>query len=267
MKKMISVLGMSILLTGCMSKDQVKTTVKELIKEDPNLVADAIKAHPAEIMMALQQAAGEAKQAMAKKRQEQEEKELMDSVENPLKPEIRADEAIRGTKGGKITLVEYSDFQCPYCTKGYTDVVVPLLNKYKGQVQFVYKHLPLSFHREARLAAQYYEALRIQKPELAIKFHDELFKQASQSKLRQHRDKFLDKVAKTLGANMKKLKKDVKSKEVDARISADEAEARKFNIQGTPGFIINGVPVRGAYPLSHFEKILGMLKEKGKLNL
>lgn len=263
MKKILTLVVATILVTSCVSDKQIK----EAILKDPNLIADAIKKHPAEVMQALQIAAKDAREVLAKRREEDEKKKLMDSIDKPMKPEIRKDEAIRGTKGAPIVLVEYSDFQCPYCTKGFTDVVQPLLDKYKGKVSFVYKHLPLSFHKEARMASAYYEGMRLQSDDLAFKFHDALFKQDAQQKLRQYREKYLKKLAKGLGADMKKLAKDVKSKEVDARIRADEAEARKFGIQGTPGFLLNGVPVRGAYPLSYFENILGLLKEKGKLKL
>ncbi len=263
MKKVLGIVMSLVLLASCVGKEEIK----KALKEDPTILAEAIKAHPAEVMEALQSAAQNAKEAMAKKREEEENKKLHAFVENPLKPQIREDEAIRGTKGGVITLVEYSDFQCPYCTRGFDNVVKPMLEKYKGKVQFIYKHLPLSFHSEARIAAEYYEALRIQKNELAFKFHDELFTQEGQTKLRQYKEKYLKQLAKKLGANMSKLAKDVKSKEVVERVKADENEARQFEIQGTPGFVINGVPVKGAYPLSHFEMILDLLKEKGKLTL
>lgn len=263
MKKSLGILLSLVLLASCVGKEEIK----KALKEDPTILAEAIKAHPAEVMEALQSAAQNAKEAMAKKREEEENKKLLEFVETPLKPVIRNDETIRGTKGGAITLVEYSDFQCPYCTRGTDNVVKPMLEKYKGQIQFIYKHLPLSFHSEARIAAAYYEAIRLQDEKKAFKFHDELFTQDGQTKLRQYKEKYLQQAAKKVGANMTKLAKDVKSDAVEKRIAQDEAEARKFDIQGTPGFIINGVPVKGAYPLSHFEMILGLLKEKGKLEL
>ncbi|WP_412463425.1 DsbA family protein [Halobacteriovorax sp. RT-2-6] len=263
MKKALGIVMSLVLLASCVGKDEIK----KALKDDPTILAEAIKANPAEVMEALQVAAQNAKEAMAKKREEEENKKLHEFIENPLKPEIRSDESVRGTKGGIITLVEYSDFQCPYCTRGFDNVVKPMLDKYKGKVQFVYKHLPLSFHSEARIAAAYYEAVRLQSEEKAFKFHDILFTQEGQQKLRNLKEKYLKKTAKDLGVNMTKLAKDVKSDAVEKRIAQDEAEARKFDIQGTPGFVINGVPVKGAYPLSHFEMILGLLKEKGKLDI
>ena len=66
---------------------------------------------------------------------------------------------------------------------------------------------------------------------------------------------------------MAKLQKDVKSKAVQERIDADLKEAAKFGMQGTPGFILNGVPVKGAYPTSHFVSIVEELKKRGKVKL
>ncbi len=267
MKKLLGLALVSTLLVSCVSDKQISEAVKKALKEDKTLLADAIKANPAEVMGAIQEAATNAREVMAKKREEEEQKKLVEFVDKPLKPTITDADAVRGTKNAPIVLVEYSDFQCPYCTRGFEVVVKGLLEKYKGKVSFIYKHLPLSFHAEAKIASQYYEGLRIQKPQLAFDFHDALFTQEAQGKLKTGKEGYLKKLAKSLGADMKKLAKDVNSKAVLDKIAADEAEARKFGIQGTPGFVINGVPVKGAYPLEHFEKIIAMLKEKGKLKI
>ena len=66
---------------------------------------------------------------------------------------------------------------------------------------------------------------------------------------------------------MKKLAKDIKSKKVKDRIQQDLDEAKKFGFNGTPGFLINGVPVRGAYPPSHFDGIIDELVKRGKVKL
>lgn len=253
-----------LFVSSCMSEKQVGEKVREAIKKDPSIITDAIKENPADFIMAFQNAAKNAQAEMAKKREEDEAKKLEESFDNPLVPEIRDDEAIRGTKGAPITLVEYSDFECPFCTRGY-NTVQELMKKYEGKIQFVYKHLPLSFHRQAMIASQYYEAIRLQSNEKAFKFHDRVF--AEQKKLGSSGEKFLKKIAKDVGANMSKLKKDVNSQAVLDRIEADQKEAAKFGMQGTPGFLINGVPVKGAYPTSHFVDIVNKLKEKGKIKL
>src|SRR5690606_20546936 len=151
----------------------------------------------------------------------------------PLVAEIRADESFRGNKDAPITLVEYSDFECPFCARGF-NTVMELMNKYKGKIRFVYKHLPLSFHPQAMPASQYYEAIRLQNEEKAFKFHDEIYQ--NQRGL-QSGEKFLKDIAKKVGADMGRLAKDVNSEAVKKRIEADIEEANKFGFQGTPGFL------------------------------
>ena len=79
-----------------------------------------------------------------------------------------------GDKKAPITIVEYSDFQCGFCKRAGEQSVKQVLDQYKGKVRVLYKHLPLDFHKQAMIAAQYYEAVAKwikQKPELSmIKF-------------------------------------------------------------------------------------------------
>jgi protein-disulfide isomerase len=256
----VSIVFVALLgLTSCVSDKQIV----EALKKNPKALFQIIEENPADFMEAVQKAAKAAQGEMAKRRESDEAKKFEQAFEKPLMPEIRKDESFRGSKDGPITLVEYSDFQCPFCVRGF-QTVQQLMKKYPGKVRFVYKHLPLSFHKEALPAAHYYEAIRIQNEEKAFKFHDQLF--AKQRQIAKGAP-FLKKVAKKLGVNMKQLAKDVKSKAVVDRVAEDIKEAAKFGFQGTPGFLLNGIPVRGAYPVDHFEKIIAKLKEKGKLKL
>jgi protein-disulfide isomerase len=252
-----------VLLASCMTDDQLKEKMTKIIKENPSIVLESIKANPAEYLMTFQEAAKGAQKDMAAIRAKKEQADLEKTYDNPLTPVVRKDELIRGPKNAPLTLIEYSDFECPFCKRGY-NTVMELMKKYGNNIRFIYKHLPLSFHKQARIASQYYEALRLQKGEYAFKFHDELYK--NQAKLKQG-EKFLSKIAKDIGADMARLKKDIKSKEVLDRIEQDEKEAASFGMQGTPGFVLNGVPVKGAYPASHFETIVEELKKRGKIKL
>lgn len=259
----VLLLMLTMIFVSCKSDEQLKKQIIKVLNENPDLLTQSIDKNPAKFMTAIQKAAKVAQQEMAKKREDDEKVKFEEALDKPLVPEIRSDESIRGTKGGPIILVEYSDFQCPYCTRGY-ETVLKIMDKYKGKVQFIYKHLPLSFHQQAMIASQYYEGIRLQDEKKAFMFHDEVFK--NQAKLRIG-ESFLKKIAKKVGANMAKLAKDHKSKAVIARIESDKREAAKFGMQGTPGFLLNGVPVRGAYPLDHFVGIIEKLKAKGKLKL
>ncbi len=250
-------------LSGCVSKSQLKKDMAEVMKEDPDILIKAIEANPAKFVEAITKAAKNAQQELARKRQEEEQKKLEETYENPLKPNISASRGVRGSKDAPIVLVEYSDFECPYCTRGYK-TVNDLLEKYGKNIKFVYKHLPLDFHPAAMPAAAYFEAINLQSSKKAYEFHDAIFNE--QRKLKKG-TKFLDSVAKKLNVDMARLKKDIKSQKVKDIIEADIKEANSFGIRGTPGFLLNGVPVKGAYPTSHFIGIVDELKKRGKLNL
>ncbi len=240
-----------------------KKQIGELLKKNPELVTDVIKEHPAQFIEALNAAVKDAQSSQRKKQEEEEKKKFEESFNNPLKPELSDNMVTWGPKDAELVLVEYSDFECPFCSRGY-QTVQQLMKKYDGKIKFVYKHLPLSFHPNAMPAAQYYEALALQSHEKAQKFHDELFDNFSKIK---NGESFFKSVAKKLGADMGKLATDLKSETVKARIDADMAEAKKYGIQGTPGFVFNGIPVKGAYPASHFDMIVEELKKRGKVNL
>jgi protein-disulfide isomerase len=259
MKTSILLVGALLLASACTSKDELK----KIIKENPEIITEAIVANPEKFIDALNSAVKVAQEGQGKKREEEEKKALEESFDKPLAAEIPADESFRGTADAPITLIEYSDFECPFCSRGY-NTVMELMAKYKGKIRFAYKHLPLSFHPQAMPAAQYYEAILLQSPEKAWEFHDEIYK--NQRKL-QNGEAFFKELAKKLKVDMVKLAKDVKSEAVQKHIDADIAEAGKFGLQGTPGFLLNGIPVKGAYPASHFDTLIEELKKRGKITL
>lgn len=258
MKSMILLAVALVMATACTSKDDLK----KMMKENPEIITEAIEANPNKFIDALNNAVKAAQEGEGKRREEEEKKSLEESFNNPLQADLSGYE-FRGTKDAPITLVEYSDFECPFCSRGF-GTVMELMKKYEGKIRFAYKHLPLSFHPQAMPAAQYYEALRLQSPEKAWKFHDAVY---SNQRALQNGEKFLEAEAKKVGADMGKLKKDIKSEAVQKRIDADMAEAAKFGFQGTPGFLLNGIPVKGAYPTSHFDGLIEELKKRGKITL
>jgi protein-disulfide isomerase len=260
MKRTIFFLAVIVLAAACTTS---KDDLKKMLKENPDIITEAIEANPTKFIDALNNAVKIAQEGEGKRREEEEKKALEESFNNPLQPNVRADESFRGDKNAPITLVEYSDFECPFCSRGF-NTVMELMNKYKGKIRFVYKHLPLSFHPQAMPASQYYEAIRLQSEEKAWQFHDAIYKN---QRALQNGEKFLEAEAKKLKIDMARLKNDIKSEAVQARIDADIAEAGKFGFQGTPGFILNGIPVKGAYPTSHFEGLIEELKKRGKISI
>ena len=252
------------LLASCSTERNFKRDLEKTLLENPDVLMNVIEKNPEKFVSALQNAVQASQQNAAKMREIEEQKKLQEAFDNPLAPNITKEDVIVGPKDAPITLVEFSDFECPFCKRGY-QTVQELQKKYKGKIRFIYKHLPLSFHRQAMIASQYYEAIRLQGNELATKFHDLVFE--NKSSLSSGGTKFLDKMAKDAGANLTKLKKDLEAEIVKNKIQDDMLEASKFGMQGTPGFIINGVPVKGAYPASHFVQIVEELKKRDKLKL
>jgi protein-disulfide isomerase len=260
MKRLLGLMILAALTVGCTSKE----SLKKMLSEDPSILSEAIEKNPSQILESLNKAVRKAQEGEMKKRDEEEKKQLENAYANPLKPTIRNDDPIRGVKGAPLTLVEYSDFQCPYCSRAY-GMVTELMEKYKGKIQFIHKHLPLQNHDQAMITAVYFEAIAAQDPEKAYKFHDKIY--ADQSKLR-NGEKYLKEVAKAVGADVDKLDKETKPGSVAfKRVEEDKAEAEKFGFEGTPGFILNGIPVRGAFPIDHFVGIIEELKKRGKVSL
>lgn len=265
MKKISIFLVLGALAFGCTSEkkmqEMIQAEVKKQLESNPSLLTDSINNNPVEFAEAMRGAISKAQGTMKKRQAQDEAKKLEEKFDNPLVPTIRKDEMIRGNKNAALTLVEYSDYECPFCSRGF-ETVMQLLEKYGDNIRFVYKHLPLSFHKNAMIASRYHEALRLQDEKKAWKFHDAIFK--NQSKIK-NGEAYLKKLAKSTGADMKRLAKDVKSDAVDKRIKEDMKEAASFGMQGTPGFLLNGIPVKGAYPASYFHGIVEKLKKKGKV--
>jgi protein-disulfide isomerase len=224
-----------------------------ILRNNPDVLIEAIKANRKAIFDIINQTGLEEQARMRRQDEEAAQKAYEATFTNPLKPAIDAKTRIRGAIDAKYTLVEYADFQCPYCAAGY-QTVAELRKQHGNDMRFIFKHLPLPFHPEAMPAAQWLEAVAIQSPEKAWQFHDILF--ASQDKLG---IEFYRKTAMDLGVDVKKCEQDAASQAVKDRIAADIAEAQKFGFEGTPGFLLNGVPVKGAYPLAYFEDVIKKL--------
>lgn len=227
--------------------------LKEAVEKDPSIVFVAIEKHPDQFIEVVMKAQQEAQKVAASKAQDEEKKQRDEEFANPLKPVIEEDRVVFGNKTAAITIVEFSDFQCPFCSKGY-QTMKQVKQEYGDKVRIVFKHLPLDFHPLAMPAARYFEALGMQGAEKAEKFHDAIFE--NQNALKEKGEKLFPELAKKVGADMKKLDADLKSEKVQKRIDADMEEARKFNMSGTPGFIVNGVSLRGAYPFPAFKEVI-----------
>lgn len=199
----------------------------------------------------------ERQKEMQKKQQEEQMKQARQEVENSLKNPVKIDAGSSPSKGpasAKVTIIEFSDFQCPYCKKGFENME-EVVKMYPKDVRLVFKNLPLDFHEKALPAAK--AAMAANKQGKFWQMHDAFFQ--NQGKLG---DDFFLEQAKTLGLDVEKFKTDMNSEEVMKQINDDKALAAQNQIQGTPGFFVNGVPVKGAYPPEHFKMIIDKLLGK-----
>lgn len=249
-KLVASLAALSFAVTACAPSAK---QLKEAVEKDPSIVFSAIEKHPDKFIEVVMKAQQDAQKVSAEKAQEDEKKQRDEEFANPLKPEISDTRVIFGNKAAPITIVEFSDFQCPYCSRGY-QTIQQVRKEYGDKVRVVFKHLPLDFHPLAMPAAKYFEAIAQQSPEKAEKFHDTIFE--NQNMLKDKGEKYFAEVAKKVGADVKKLEIALKDEKIQKQIEADMEEAKKFNMSGTPGFVINGVTLRGAYPFPAFKEII-----------
>ena len=239
-------------LAGCKA---TKEELTKLMQENPEILFSVIEKHPDKFLEVVNKAAKEAQQRSAKREKDQEGQKRDEEFAKPKKPEMQTWRAVLGDKSAPITVVEYSDFQCPFCKRG-ADTMKELLKVYPKKVKLVFKHLPLDFHPAAMPASQIFEAINMQDAGKAYKFKDLVFNNQGELRASDNGVGWMLKQAKKVGANVSKVKKDMKSDEVKKRISADVSEANKYGFRGTPGYLINGVSLRGAYPLPEFKKIV-----------
>jgi protein-disulfide isomerase len=154
----------------------------------------------------------------------------------------------RGPKTAKVTIIQFSDFQCPFCSR-VEPTISDLEKEYGKDIRVVWKNNPLPFHQNAMPAAKASVAAAAQGK--FWEFHDKLF--ADQAHLD---DATYEKYAKELGLNMAKFKAAMADPKTDADIKADMALAEKLGSRGTPGFFINGRPLRGAQPKESFKTVI-----------
>lgn len=223
----------------------IKALVEETLRQHPDLILRALAQNPAMIADLVERGT-EIRKAKLEEAQWQAE------MANPKVALVAEDRPIRGARNAPITVVEYSDFECPYC-RAVSPTLQEVLVAYGDKVRLVYKHNPLSFHATAEPAARYFEAIALQNEEEAWRFHDLVFQQ--QRNLSRGIEA-VQEIAETLNVDHAQLERDLQSNAVTQRIAADRAEAERFGFDGTPAFVINGVSLVGNHPKRDFDRII-----------
>ena len=155
-----------------------------------------------------------------------------------------------GPKDSSVTIVEFSDFQCPFCSRA-AETVTQLKKKYGSKVKFAFRHFPLPMHKDARPAAEASMCVNEQGADKFWKFHDAAFK--AQDKLDAAG---LEAAAKVAGADLKKFKDCVASKKFAAQVDEDTKYGEKIGVRSTPTFFVNGQMLAGALPIDQFSETI-----------
>jgi protein-disulfide isomerase len=151
---------------------------------------------------------------------------------------LRPDDPARGKDDARITIVEFSDFQCPYCARALP-AVKAVEEEFAGRVRVVWKHLPLAMHSNAMPAALAAEAARQQGK--FWEMHDRLF--AGQQALS---DAAYAEHAKALGLDVARFEAARKDPATRARVEEDAKAAARAGVNGTPTFVVDGEAVVGS---------------------
>ena len=166
-------------------------------------------------------------------------------------PRVKVDTAgrpTRGPAGAPIEIVEFSDFQCPFCLSAFP-TVNQVLETYGDKIRFVYRHYPLPNHPNARPAAEA-SACAAQQNKF-WEYHDRLFGtpgKLSPADLKQH--------AAALGLDTAAFNACVDDRTFQQDVEADIAAGNAVGVNGTPAFFINGRPLKGAQPFDVFKRVI-----------
>ena len=183
-----------------------------------------------------------------------QEEDVNQPAPTPSKTEIAITDSdhIRGNKNASVNIIEFSDFQCPYCSS-FHKTMQQVMKNYPDDVKWVYKHFPLdSIHPYARKAAEASECAAEQ--DKFWEYADKLFD--NQSSINQN---YFSKAAGEIGLNTNQFDKCLDSGKYKSRVDADYQQGIKAGVRGTPGNFINGQSVPGALPYEQMESIIDNL--------
>jgi protein-disulfide isomerase len=210
-------------------------------------VLEIIRKHPEVIL--------ESVQAYQRQQQEQQRQAQQAFIQNmKTNPQaVIGQSPTTGAKNGKVVLVEFSDFQCPYCGAAH-ETLKQFMAKHQDDVTLVYKHFPLtSIHAEALPAAK--AAWAAGQQGKFWEYHDVLFTQQKNLS-----EAFYQETARNLGLDLQRFNRDRASKAAEAAIAQDVQMAEKLGVDGTPFFVMNGAVLSGSVELSELEATLAKIK-------
>lgn len=166
------------------------------------------------------------------------------------------DDAFKGPADAAVVIVEFSDFQCPYCGRWWEQTLPKILEAYPTEVKFVYRDFPI-FGEESLRAAQATECAEEQSPDKFWQMHDRLFIRLITGDTTPLSQETLVSYAEELGLDTRDFAECLSSQRYRDEVERDYQAAVTYGLRGTPGFIINGVVYAiGAQPFEVFDQII-----------
>jgi len=173
-----------------------------------------------------------------------------------------ADHATIGPDNAPVTIVEFADFECPYCARAYNEIETLVNTTYKDKVRLIWKNFPLPAHTWAMQAAIAAECARQQNPAALFDFARGFYRDQSDitpQNLREH----IDQYGAASKLDMKALNACLLSDDTEKKIAIDKADGDLIHVQSTPTFLVNGVMVVGLPTSNVFDFVItSQLKEK-----
>lgn len=186
------------------------------------------------------------------------------------------DDPVLGDKNAPLTIVEFSDYECPFCKRSFGELLPELQKNYihTGKLKLVYRDFPLSFHANAHKEAEAAECARSQGDDTTyFKFHDQIFTQTTSNGTGLALSQ-LPVIAKSLGLNVNRFQQCLDSGKFKDEVGKDITDGTAAGVSGTPSWfigqsskdgIINATFMVGAQPFSAFKMIIDEeLKKIGK---
>ncbi len=246
--------GVSV--SGAQPFDKFKEVIDQQLADAKKLVAGGTRPSDVYVTLTNKNQTAQPEQAKAPEKKEAKEEEDDKSV---WRVPVASDDPVRGAKDALVSIVIYSDFQCPFC-KRVEDTLKQVADTYANDVRFIWKDNPLPFHNRAKPAAIFARYAYSKKGDKGFwETHDALF--ASQPKLE---DDDLKAIADKVGIDWSGAKAAIDQNKFAERLDASVEQANDFQARGTPHFFINGVRLSGAQPFEKFKSVIDEQLAKAK---
>ncbi len=177
--------------------------------------------------------------------------DTVDDVEDVVVIELTSEDNILGEEDAPVTVIEYSDFECPYCANFWSGTLPSIKSEYvdTGMVKFAYRHFPLSFHANAQNAAEASECAGDQG--MFWEYHDKLYENQNYLDIESLKQYAID-----LELDTEEFNDCLESGKYTEKVNDDMASGAQYGVSGTPATFVNGILVTGAQPFSSFQAII-----------